>query len=167
MGQHLTFHGDGVKDIAFAVEDLDSILIKAKSRGVKVINVNLAFSLKQFKKYWSFLSLYISCNFQVIREIWEERDENGLVRFARVQTYGDTTHTFIELPPHYRGLFLPGYQLPKIKVISLITDKLLVNKLFKTLQFVTLKNSLFWSNTGLSLGEFATMWSVVHWPYCW
>merc|ERR1711997_1308422 len=28
---------------------------------------------------------------------------------------GDTTHTFIELPPHYRGLFLPGYQLPKIK----------------------------------------------------
>ena len=130
MGQHLTFHGDGVKDIAFAVEDLDSILIKAKSRGVKVINVNLAFSLKQFKKYWSFLSLYISCNFQVIREIWEERDENGLVRFARVQTYGDTTHTFIELPPHYRGLFLPGYQLPKIKVISLITDKLLVNKLF-------------------------------------
>ena len=121
MGQHLTFHGDGVKDIAFAVEDLDSILIKAKSRGVKVINVNLAFSLKQFKKYWSLLSLYISCNFQVIREIWEERDENGLVRFARVQTYGDTTHTFIELPPHYRGLFLPGYQLPKIKVISLIS----------------------------------------------
>ena len=55
----------------------------------------------------------------MIREIWEERDENGLVRFARVQTYGDTTHTFIELPPHYRGLFLPGYQLPKIKVLSL------------------------------------------------
>ena len=47
MGQHLTFHGDGVKDIAFAVEDLDSILIKAKSRGVKVINVNLIFSLRQ------------------------------------------------------------------------------------------------------------------------
>ena len=61
----------------------------------------------------------------MIREIWEERDENGLVRFARVQTYGDTTHTFIELPPHYRGLFLPGYQLPKIKVLfqSQIKDK--------------------------------------------
>ena len=55
MGQHLTFHGDGVKDIAFAVEDLDSILIKAKSRGVKVINVNLALSLKHDKKYYSFL----------------------------------------------------------------------------------------------------------------
>ena len=56
MGQHLTFHGDGVKDIAFAVEDLDSILIKAKSRGVKVIHFSLAFYLKQlFKKYYSFI----------------------------------------------------------------------------------------------------------------
>ena len=39
MGKHLTFHGDGVKDIAFDVEDLDAILIKAKSRGVKVVNL--------------------------------------------------------------------------------------------------------------------------------
>ena len=65
MGQHLTFHGDGVKDIAFAVEDLDSILIKAKSRGVKVINVNFAFYLKhlKIKSTTDFLSLYISFNF--------------------------------------------------------------------------------------------------------
>ena len=49
MGQHLTFHGDGVKDIAFAVEDLDSILIKAKSRGVKVIFFNLVPPIKQVK----------------------------------------------------------------------------------------------------------------------
>ena len=39
MGQHLTFHGDGVKDIAFDVEDLDAILEKAKSRGVKVLSM--------------------------------------------------------------------------------------------------------------------------------
>jgi len=86
MGQHLTFHGDGVKDIAFDVEDLDAILEKAKSRGVKVV-----------------------------REIWEESDEFGTVRFAKVQTYGDTTHTFIEFPSNYKGLFLPGYKLPKIQ----------------------------------------------------
>ena len=56
MGQHLTFHGDGVKDIAFAVEDLDSILIKAKSRGVKVIHFSFAFYLKLwFKKSYSFI----------------------------------------------------------------------------------------------------------------
>ena len=37
MGEHLTLHGDGVKDVAFAVEDLDGILEKAKARGVKIV----------------------------------------------------------------------------------------------------------------------------------
>lgn len=37
MGAHLTHHGDGVKDVAFSVEDLDGIIEKAKQRGVKVV----------------------------------------------------------------------------------------------------------------------------------
>lgn len=37
------------------------------------------------------------------------------VRFATVQTYGDTTHTFIERGD-YKGLFLPGYKEPRNKV---------------------------------------------------
>jgi 4-hydroxyphenylpyruvate dioxygenase len=37
------------------------------------------------------------------------------VRFAKVQTYGDTTHTFIERA-NYKGIFLPGYKEPRIKV---------------------------------------------------
>ena len=32
----------------------------------------------------------------VVRDVWEEEDEGGKVRFATVQTYGDTTHTFVE-----------------------------------------------------------------------
>ena len=36
MGKHLTVHGDGVKDVAFSVEDLDAILAKARARGAKV-----------------------------------------------------------------------------------------------------------------------------------
>jgi len=86
MGQHLTLHGDGVKDVAFAVEDLEGILEKARTKGVKIL-----------------------------REIWTEEDEHGTVRFARVQTYGDTTHTFIEFPPNYTGIFLPNYKPPKVK----------------------------------------------------
>ena len=58
--------------------------------------------------------------FQVVREIWEESDEFGTVRFAKVQTYGDTTHTFLEFPPNYKGLFLPGYKLPKVQVSYLV-----------------------------------------------
>ena len=63
---------------------------------------------------------------KVVREIWTEEDEGGQVRFATVQvlnrlppnhgdhdksgqTYGDTTHTFVERQ-NYKGLFLPGYR---------------------------------------------------------
>ena len=57
MGPHLVRHGDGVKDVAFSVEDLDAIVLAAKERGV-----------------------------QVVRDIWQEEDEFGVVRFATVQT---------------------------------------------------------------------------------
>ena len=37
MGAHLTAHGYGVKDVAFAVEDLEAILERARKKGVKVV----------------------------------------------------------------------------------------------------------------------------------
>jgi len=80
MGQHMVDHGDGVKDVAFHVEDIEGIMVKCKERGVKVV-----------------------------KDVWEESDEGGKVRFAKVQTYGDTTHTFVERSG-YKGLFLPGYK---------------------------------------------------------
>lgn len=43
-----------------------------------------------------------------MRDIWEESDEFGTVKFATVKTYGDTTHTFVERQ-NYRGTFLPGF----------------------------------------------------------
>ena len=54
---------------------------------------------------------------QVVRDIWEESDDHGRCRFAVVQTYGDTTHTFIERQ-NYKGIFLPGYQKPRQKVVG-------------------------------------------------
>lgn len=57
FGKHLIKHGDGVKDIAFAVEDLDVIVKGARERGAIIL-----------------------------RDIWEESDENGSVRFATIQT---------------------------------------------------------------------------------
>jgi len=81
-GNHLVKHGDAVKDVAFSVDDLDSIVKKAKQRGATII-----------------------------KDIWSESDEFGTVRFAILQTYGDTTHTFVERK-NYNGRFLPGYQKP-------------------------------------------------------
>lgn len=57
LGDHLVKHGDGVKDVAFAVEDLDVIVQKARERGAKIV-----------------------------RDTWEESDDDGKVRFAVVQT---------------------------------------------------------------------------------
>lgn len=57
FGKHLTKHGDGVKDISFDVEDLDVIVKRARDRGAKIV-----------------------------RDIWEENDEFGTVRFATLQT---------------------------------------------------------------------------------
>jgi len=82
MGEHLIKHGDGVKDIAFSVEDLNGIVRVAKKKGATVV-----------------------------RDIWEESDSNGKVRMAMLQTYGETTHTLIERQ-NYHGLFLPGYAEP-------------------------------------------------------
>jgi len=47
----------------------------------------------------------------LVKDIWSESDEDGTVRFAVVQTYGDTTHTFVERG-NYKGKFLPGYKDP-------------------------------------------------------
>jgi len=81
-GNHLIKHGDAVKDVAFTVEDLDIIVKKAKERGATIV-----------------------------KDIWSESDEFGTVRFAILQTYGDTTHTFVERKG-YNGRFLPGYKEP-------------------------------------------------------
>ncbi|XP_015431527.1 PREDICTED: 4-hydroxyphenylpyruvate dioxygenase [Dufourea novaeangliae] len=80
MGNHVLRHGDGVHDIAFNVEDIDIIVKIAKKKGAKIV-----------------------------KDIWEEKDEYGVVRFATLKTYGDTHHTLIDRSK-YKGFFLPGYQ---------------------------------------------------------
>ncbi|XP_062341095.1 4-hydroxyphenylpyruvate dioxygenase [Osmerus eperlanus] len=86
IGEHLMKHGDGVKDIAFQVEDCDFLVKKAKERGAVVV-----------------------------KEPWVEQDSYGRVKYAVVQTYGDTTHTLVEYLGPYKGLFLPGYKEPLFK----------------------------------------------------
>jgi len=86
FGEHLMKHGDGVKDIAFQVEDCDFLFKTAKERGAVVV-----------------------------KEPWVEQDSHGKVKYAVIQTYGDTTHTLIEYLGPYKGLFLPGYREPLFK----------------------------------------------------
>ncbi|CAD6187622.1 unnamed protein product [Caenorhabditis auriculariae] len=80
LGDHLVRHGDGVKDVCFEVDDLDAIIDYAKKAGAKLI-----------------------------QDVTEEKDENGVVRFATLRTYGETNHTLIERK-NYKGTFLPGFK---------------------------------------------------------
>ncbi|PIO40643.1 hypothetical protein AB205_0088390 [Aquarana catesbeiana] len=82
FGEHLQKHGDGVKDVAFEVEDCDFLVQKARERGAVIV-----------------------------KEPWIEEDKYGRVKFAIIQTYGDTTHTLIE-NLDYKGIFLPGFHPP-------------------------------------------------------
>ncbi|XP_068101002.1 4-hydroxyphenylpyruvate dioxygenase isoform X2 [Hyperolius riggenbachi] len=82
FGDHLEKHGDGVKDVAFTVNNCDFIVQKAKERGA-----------------------------MIVKEPWIEEDKYGRVKCAIIQTYGDTTHTLVE-NLDYKGIFLPGFQPP-------------------------------------------------------
>ncbi|XP_075034133.1 4-hydroxyphenylpyruvate dioxygenase [Mixophyes fleayi] len=85
FGAHLQKHGDGVKDVAFEVKDCDFLVQKARARGAIIV-----------------------------KEPWIEEDKFGRVKFAVIQTYGDTTHTLVE-NLDYTGIFLPGFHPPLFK----------------------------------------------------
>ncbi|XP_017322359.1 4-hydroxyphenylpyruvate dioxygenase [Ictalurus punctatus] len=85
MGEHLVKHGDGVKDVAFTVEDCELLVQNARERGATII-----------------------------KEPHVLKDEFGSVKLAVLQTYGDTTHTLVERNG-YTGLFLPGFHTPLFK----------------------------------------------------
>ena len=99
--EHLKQHGDGVRDIAFQVEDADHAFEEAVKRGATAV---------------------------VEPHDW--KDDNGNVRHAAIATYGDTIHSFLSYndgkrslangngnPPanaggsdyRYNGPFLPGF----------------------------------------------------------
>jgi len=80
MAEHLRKHGDGVLDIAFAVDDVDAAFRAAVEQGA-----------------------------QVAREPYTCSDQYGQVRRAKIRAYGDTLHSFLSLAD-YRGPFLPGYR---------------------------------------------------------
>ncbi len=79
IAEHVSRHGDGVRDIAFWVDDARDAYAKAIERGA--------------------VSAY---------EPRVLKDDGGEVVMAGIRTYGDTIHSIVERRG-YRGLFLPGF----------------------------------------------------------
>eukprot|EP00061_Rhincodon_typus_P016639 g44960.t1 len=132
MTDHLGKHGDGVKDIAFQVEDCN-FLVKLLSIVCTLIFASAAqgqcLSTFQFSdtancssadgvKKIDFLATSQKAKEQgaiIVKEPWIEEDDYGKVKYAVLKTYGDTTHTFVEYLEPYRGPFLPGFVEPLFK----------------------------------------------------
>ena len=78
--EHVTRHGDGVRDIALWVDDARDAFRKAVERGA--------------------VPAY---------EPQSLTDEHGELVVAGIRTYGDTIHSLVERR-NYRGLFMPGFR---------------------------------------------------------
>ncbi|MGE5360799.1 MAG: 4-hydroxyphenylpyruvate dioxygenase [Bacteroidales bacterium] len=76
---HIARHGDGVRDIAFEVDDAERAFEEAVRRGARPA-----------------------------AEPHDQSDEHGTIRRAAIHTYGDTIHSFISRRD-YSGPFLPGF----------------------------------------------------------
>lgn len=79
IGAHIALHGDGVRDMAFWVDDCRDAYAKAIERGA--VSVQEPTVLK---------------------------DEQGEIVIAGIRTYGDTIHSIVERR-NYKGLFMPGF----------------------------------------------------------
>jgi 4-hydroxyphenylpyruvate dioxygenase len=80
MAEHIKRHGDGIKDVAFRVDDAEQAYREATSRGA-----------------------------QSVMEPVVRKDDDGIVKLASIATYGETIHTFVERQD-YQGAFLPGFR---------------------------------------------------------
>ena len=76
---HVRMHGDGVRDLAWSVEDAAAAFASAVARGARVVEPP-----------------------------HEVRDDNGVMTLASVATYGETVHTFVDRHG-YTGVFAPGF----------------------------------------------------------
>jgi len=79
IAEHVRRHGDGVRDLAFWVDDARDAWAKAVERGAASVQEPTVVS-----------------------------DAHGEVVIAAISTYGDTIHSIVERR-NYTGLFLPGF----------------------------------------------------------
>jgi len=79
LAEHVRRHGDGVHDIAFAVDDVTSAWRETTARGARSA-----------------------------MDPTELPGEKGVLRRSAIHTYGEVLHSFVDRKD-YRGTFAPGY----------------------------------------------------------
>jgi 4-hydroxyphenylpyruvate dioxygenase len=84
VAEHVRVHGDGVRDVAFLVDDVDAAYAAAVARGARPV-----------------------------RRPATDADDHGDLRHAAVGTYGETVHTLVDRSS-YTGGFAPGFTAPTV-----------------------------------------------------
>ena len=84
IAAHHRAHGDGVKDLAWTVDDVDAAYDAVMARGATSVHAP-----------------------------WSQTDELGEVRKASFATYGEVTHTFVDRS-QYSGVFGPGFRADQL-----------------------------------------------------
>ena len=84
IAEHVHRHGDGVKDIAFLVDDARSSFAETTKRGAR----------------------------PAIEPVELDGGEDGVLRRSAVYTYGEVRHSFIDRND-YHGVFAPGFRKVK------------------------------------------------------
>jgi 4-hydroxyphenylpyruvate dioxygenase len=84
IAEHVHRHGDGVKDIAFLVDDAATSFAETTKRGAR----------------------------PAIEPVELDGGEDGILRRSAVYTYGEVRHSFIERNA-YHGVFAPGFRKVK------------------------------------------------------
>jgi 4-hydroxyphenylpyruvate dioxygenase len=79
IADHVRLHGDGVRDVAFLVDDVDAAYSTALARGGRSV-----------------------------RPPADDTDDHGTIRHAAVATYGETVHTLLDRS-RYEGPFAPWF----------------------------------------------------------
>jgi 4-hydroxyphenylpyruvate dioxygenase len=92
--QFIAEHGDGVRDVAFTVEDVYATFQHARSKGAKIVQPPTTL-----------------------------KDDIGEVIIATIEAYGSTVHSFIQRNC-YQGIFLPGYSATEHVLVNHFADQL-------------------------------------------
>jgi 4-hydroxyphenylpyruvate dioxygenase len=84
IAEHVHRHGDGVKDIAFLVDDARASFVETTKRGAR----------------------------PAVEPLELDGGEDGILRRSAVYTYGEVRHSFIDRTD-YHGVFAPGFRKVK------------------------------------------------------
>lgn len=107
FGSFLASHGDAVKDVAFRVTNIESLLANAIDAGAELVSPIEICAFGETK----------TGELDTSKSLTTTESRKWILKRATIKTFGDVTHTFIERNFEYQdGCFLPGYNKPSLEV---------------------------------------------------